>query len=318
MKNYRLIGFTLLFLAMVISPGCKKKSQAPILAPIIHSVTLAPSVPVLGQDWRATVNYDNPVKDSRVTLIFRWYRDGQLLKDYSGDTLPGSEVQSGSSYYVEVKATNGAYESEWFTTGKVAALEEHFKFTRLMIDPEHPTMNDTLQVTPECENCEGTKLHYRWYVNEKIAEGADDAQFSAPDNNLKPGDSVRAEVWPEIENQPAIWSTTNTVAIQARQVEALPGTKISIENGTVNFTFRVSNPDAEQIDFELVKAPQGASLNASGSGGTVSWTIPQGFTGPVEFQVKAKNASGAETMVRGSTTISSVKTPAPAQGATQK
>ena len=72
MKNYRLIGFIILFLAMVIGLGCKKKpAQAPILAPIIHSVTLSPSVPVLGKDWKATVNYDNPLKDSRVTLILQ-------------------------------------------------------------------------------------------------------------------------------------------------------------------------------------------------------------------------------------------------------
>ena len=152
---------------------------------------------------------------------------------------------------------------------------KHFKFTRLLIDPEKPTMNDTLQVNPECENCEGIKFHYRWFVNEKMVDGADDAEFSAPDNNLKPGDSVRAEVSPEIENQPAIWYTTDTVAIQARPVEALPGTKISMENGTVYFTFRVSNPDGGPLTFELVKAPQGASLNASGSGGLSPGPCPR-------------------------------------------
>jgi hypothetical protein len=294
-KKYAIIG--LLVLAAVL-PGCKKYQSGNVGdAPVIHAIKFLQNPATEGSDLRANVEVDSNPKDGRVILSYKWYRDNELLKDYETNTLPGVEVRQGSVYYIEVKASNPLKESPWLKSDKVSVSESSFHFNKIWIEPQSPKKSDTLQVNYDCENCRGVRLYYRWLVNDKPVEGAADTELSGSDAGLKPGDQVVAEIAPE-PDYPNTYHSSNPVTVVARNPYFTDNGRLWFENDTIYFQFRAQDPDGGQMTYELVQSPPGASLNAGA--GMASWPVPKGFTGAVDFKVKATNSAGVAIFLSGS------------------
>ena len=294
MKRYGLIGLLVL---VVILQGCKKSQ--PVHeggVPVIHKIKFIPSPPMLGKDLQAIVDMENDPKDGRVIISYKWYRDGELLKDFTGNTLPATEVTDGSEIYAEVKAANPSKESAWMKSEKVTVGELGFHFNNIWIEPENPKKSDVLQANYDCDNCRGMKFFYRWLVNDKKVEEADQSELNGTQAGLKPGDQVVVEL--ATEQDPDDFHGSAPVKVVTRDLVITDKGKLWIDNNTVYFSFRAQDPDGGPVTYELVQSPQGASLNAGA--GQVIWPLPQGFAGTVEFKVKAKNSAGQEAILSGS------------------
>ena len=293
MKRYGLIG--LLVLAVILA-GCRKsKPVHEGSIPVIHKIAFAPYPPMEGKDLLVKADLESDPKDGRVEISYKWYRDGELLKDYTGNTLPGSEVADGVEIYAEVKAANPLKESAWVKSEKVTVGQLGFHFNNVWIEPENPKKSDVLQANYDCDNCRGMRFSYRWLVNDKKVEGADQPELNGTEAGLKPGDQVVAEI--ATEQDPDNFHGSAPVKVVVRDLVFTDNGKLWVDNNTVYFQFRAQDPDGGAVTYELVQSPQGASLNAGA--GQVSWPVPQGFTGTVEFKVKAKNSAGKEIFLSG-------------------
>lgn len=293
MKKYAIAG--LLVMAVILT-GCSKKQVDAGNAPIIHKLEFAPSPAADGKDLHIKVEYDIQEKEGRVLFSYKWYRDNELLKDYTGDTLPGMEVRQGSVIYAEVMAKNKMKESPWLATPKIKVGVPGVIFNRIWIEPASPKKSDVLQVNYECENCQGLRLYYRWMVNGQELKDEDEPELSGPDAGLKPGDEVVGEISPEPDN-PDNFHSSSPVKIIARNPVFADNGRLWVSNNTVYFQFRAQDPDGGAITYELMQSPDGASLDAGA--GMATWPVPQGFSGAAEFKVKAKNSAGMETYLSG-------------------
>jgi len=298
LKIWAMVGLSAVLLGAM---SCKKQApeqgQEP---PVIHSIRFEPGTAVSGKELKAVPDYATLKPNQKVYLSCKWYRDGELLKDYTTDTLPGSEVRAGAEIEVEVTAACCENLKSVLRSDKLKVGEAEFQFLKIFIAPMMPNKDDTLAAQYECQNCAGVKMHYRWYLNDQEVKNFDLAELPGPEHELKPGDMVSVELSPE-PLYPRSFFQALPVKIMARLPQELPGSKIWLENGVVYFQFRARDPEAGPISYELVSAPPGAILSQQGQ---VSWNLPQGFTGPVEFRVKAKTSFGRETVIGAKTSVS--------------
>jgi hypothetical protein len=299
LKKEFIIG--LLVLAAVLT-GCKKPATTQAAkVPVIHQIKLAPSPPMQGSALTAKVEIESDPKDGRVTQTFKWYRDGELLKDYTEAVLPGAEVTTGAEFQVEVQAANPSVQSPWFKSEKVKAGEPRFHFNNIWIEPETPKKTDTLVINFDCDDCRGKKMYYRWLINDKTVEGADQAQLGGAEAGFKPGDQVTGEIAVE-EEYPDFFHETTPVKIQAQNLFFVDSGKVWLADKTVYFQFRAQDPDGGPVTYSLLESPAGASLDQAAA--RVTWPVPEGFSGKADFKVSAKNNAGQEAFLTGGINLS--------------
>lgn len=300
MKSLKLWAMVGLAAVVFGAAGCKKQAPEELKPPVIHSLRFEPGTAVPGRELRIVPDYSTLKPGQKVYLSYRWFRDGELLKDYTTDTLPGAEVRAGAEIEAEVTAACCENLKSTLRSGKLKVPEAEFQFTKIFIDPMMPNKDDTLSAQYECQNCAGIKMHYRWFINDQEVKDSDQPELSGPEHGLKPGDMVAMEISPE-PLFPATFFKALPVKIMARLPEVQPGTRIWVENGVVYFQFRARDPEGGAINYELVSAPPGAVLDQQG---LVSWNLPRDFAGDVEFRVKARTGFGRETVIGAKTTIS--------------
>jgi len=289
-----------LILAMAFGGGCKDKQKTLDTEFIrIRGAVFVPAQPVAGQDLRLKIDYQSPGK-VQPKFSYRWYINGEMIQEGESDLLEGAKIISGGKIYAEYRASVGQFQTSWIKTEEMSVREPSVKITKLILEPESPTAEQTLTTVLECENCSGIKFYYRWKVNNAILDGQEEAELDGSAVGLKPGDEVMVEVSPETE-YPEIWYNSPSVKVRNRAPEFSDQGKIWLDGKMLYFKASAFDPDGGSITYQLLEAPQGAQIDASGM---VKWTVPSGFQGEVNFKVQAKDTNGGTNEITGAIQLS--------------
>ena len=190
MKVYRLatiIGLGIILAWSLSSCKLKKAAEEVKKELTIQSVSFSPSPPLENQDLTANIIFFASNNQGNVTFTYKWYRDGDLVQEGPANVLPGSEVRLGSEIYVSVQGRLAAMDSKWVQSEKVIPIKQEIKFTTFGIVPTNPYKVDTLGAKYECENCEGMRFYFRWYLNGQLLRDQTERNWMAPRRGLTSG-----------------------------------------------------------------------------------------------------------------------------------
>jgi len=284
-KNSALIIF-LLVLSVII--GCRGKSEQENRPPQIYKISFSPSPAIANQDLQVVVDFVDKENDP-VVFSYKWYRDGKLIKEGGSNSLEAKELKPNSVIYVELSASDGVNKIDFIRSEEVMVKGERPVIKRVWITPEQASKESILRVEIDCSGCEGVEFYYRWRVNNELLEGAEGEELSLGEYELKKGDQIFVEVATELA--PETWYPSNFAVIANQHPEAIDQGESWIENKVFYYQFHVKDPDGDRLNYELVEAPPGATLNSIKE--IVSWTIPDGFQGEIKILVRVKDSEGA-------------------------
>jgi len=161
---------------------------------------------------------------------------------------------------------------------------EHVKLV-----PEFFKSGDNVGVQVEASDADGdpVTVEYQWSVNGEPAGAG-----STLDAPLSRGDSfsVRVRAYDgEAYSQDIVLD---------REAANLPPmftqhTDYSLENNLYSYTVKASDPDGDELTYELREGPEGMTIDSRS--GLVQWQVPGGFSGTASFTVTASDGSGGKS-----------------------
>ena len=295
-KNSALIIFLLALSVIIID--CRGKPEPKNRPPKIYKMSFSPSPAIANQDLLVVVDFFDKENDP-VVFTYRWYRDGKLIKEGGSNSLEAKEVKPDSVIYVELSASDGVNKIDSIRSEEVSVKGVRPVIKRVWITPEQASKNSILRVEIDCPDCEEVEFYYRWRVNNELLEGAEGEELSLGEHELKKRDQIVVEV--AMDFAPETWYPSNFAVIVNQHPEVIDQGESWVEDKVFYYQFRVKDPDGDRLNYELVEAPRGASLNQAKE--MVSWTIPDGFEGEIKILVRVKDPEGAFAELGGSFNI---------------
>lgn len=210
---------------------------------------------------------------SPASTLRPYHFDSEELGALKGDTVQAVAVVGGSrvsSNVVEIRNTPPVLEH-------VELVPEFFK------------PGDNVGVEAKASDADGdpVTVEYQWSVNGEPAGAG-----STLDAPLSRGDSftVRVRAFDE-----EAYSQDITLD---REVTNLPPmftqhTDYSLDNDRYAYTAKASDPDGDDLTYELVEGPEGMTIDSQS--GFVEWRVPEGFSGTASFTVTASDGRGGKS-----------------------
>jgi hypothetical protein len=129
-----------------------------------------------------------------VSYLYQWYRDSALMSGYDEATVGAARTGKHQTWMVEVRAWDGADESEP-ATAEVTIANTPPSITGATISPASPTVQDTLTCAPSgWSDADGDDAGYRWSWTVGGVEVGSESTLS---DAFSRGDEVGCTLWPD-------------------------------------------------------------------------------------------------------------------------
>lgn len=204
-------------------------------APVIDSVTLAPSSPHTNDVLQSTVVARDADGDG-LTYSYEWLRNGQSITGASGPSLDLSVAghgDRGDSITVRVTASDGQTTSAPLTSS-VTVANSAPTTTSVVLSPSAPSTNQVITATAASSDADGNALTwtFTWKVNEVVRSTTTGAKSSASFDlalagNGDKGQTVTVDV---VVSDGALQG--GTVSASAVVANSAPVVSVSVSGGT--------------------------------------------------------------------------------------
>ncbi len=291
-------------------------------APVVESLSLTPSVPLLTDTLTATVVVSDPDNDP-VTLTYVWKVNGGVVQTTIGagltDTLafgllsgrgPGDEIT------VEVTPTDG---DDGVTATASVFVNRAPVIDSVSLTPADPTTNQTLTATVATSDPEndGVTLTYVWKVNGSVVQttanssSRTDTLDLSVSSQVNEGDQVTVEVTPNDGHASGAAATATTVVVNSQPViSSLSLTPEAPQTtDTLIATVIVSDDDADSLTLTYVwkhngEIVQSTTVSAGLTTDTLDLATIGGVTAGDEITVEVTPHDGT---INGSTVTAIVR-----------
>jgi hypothetical protein len=281
-------------------------ADGPNTAPVLSSVSLAPSDPLPGQTLVAHAAVSDPDGDA-TQLGYRWKVDGALVTDATGPRLQLGDVAKDTLVEVEVIASDGRAESEARSaTSRVGNRPPVISNIRL--DPgDGFRAGETIVAVVDAADPDGDpiELSHQWFVNGQAVE-RDGTEPRFDTKGLERGDLVAVQVVAEDEDDESDPVTTPSLRVgnTAPEITSLPPAGVS-EDGVYAYAVEAKDADGDRsLRYALATAPEGARIDPLL--GELRWTPSFAQAGTHAIEVVVSDGQGGETKQRFEVTVRAV------------
>jgi hypothetical protein len=160
-------------------------------APIADELKIKPDIPLIGDDFTCSYNYNDPDDDPENGTEIRWYRNGVINEKFNDQTvIPSSEISNDDKWYFTVRPNDGTDFGELKTspevsTGNIIPVASNLKITLNLLDDNLVCSYKYSDANGDVEN--GTEI--RWYKDDVLQEAYND-QKVIPSNVL-----IKGQIW---------------------------------------------------------------------------------------------------------------------------
>ncbi len=290
-RKTSVVKFTaILFVVILLFASCNKKSNNSKShtegGVIISGYT--PSNPTTKDDITLSVVRKNN------NISFRWTKNGNAI-DNNAATLKNDLYKRGDTLFCYI------YSGQKLATkiGPIIIKNTPPKILDLSIIPSSPRKGTDLHIAVKSSDADGDDISYfiKWYSDGKLISS--DSVLAG--TLIKGGDRVYALVTPFDGFAKGISAKTQEITIlnSAPVISSNPPTHL---NGRkLVYQVNAEDPDGDPITFSLVDPPSGASIDSET--GLLTYTIPSGVSGNINFIIKVSDTHGNYSMQKFSYTI---------------
>lgn len=243
-------------------PADETGVPAPNQAPGAPVVELSPAVPTTVDDLRVVVLADAADPDGdAVTYRYVWFRNGALVEDQVGDTVPADVTAKGDTWRVVVVATDGSFDGT--PAEAEATVINSAPAATVAVTPASPLTDDALVADAYAEDADGDTVTftYVWSV-----DGVD-AGYSGP--------SIAAEATTRGET----WRVTVTPDDGEEQGEPV-SFDVTVGNSPPALASVTLEPAEVRAGIEVACVPSGwADADGDPEGYSYAWTRNGGYVG---------------------------------------
>ncbi len=278
LRNLQVIFLLSAFVAFLFLSSCveDEKVKEDNDPPMIFKARLMPSSPKPGDKLKTLVEINDLELDA-VDLEYKWFINGDESEEYSGTSISTDDLGEDTEVYFKVmaKEKDSDLTSKWKKSNTVVLGEASPpKPEGVSISPEKIYTDTDVTAEVDYGNLDPMDfdaIYYRWMVNRKVVlEGEDESVLSS--DNFRKGDEIFVRM-----GGSASFDEDYTVNSKAYPVQnshpMVESTDSSLEGDVVVITADAYDPDGDELNFEVIRAPRGTSARVQGQ--TLIITVPR-------------------------------------------
>ena len=252
--------------------------------PTMTLATILPADPVSNKPLSVRYAGSDP-KGRPIVYRFRWYIDGRLIPEASGDKLEPEFFHKGDRVEAEVIPTIGKAEGVPLRTVAVTIKNTPPSVTSVELSPMMAHVGDRITASPKGSDWDGDSItySYQWEVDGKKVPGTDKAEFDT--SSLKKKNVITVDVTPsdgEDLGTPVRSEKSVVLTNRPPTITSIPPSEL--ENGVFIYRVTAIDPDGDPLTYRLDTSPQGMTIDSST--GVVRWEPPKEVIGKQETRVK--------------------------------
>ena len=281
--------------------------------PEIVSAVLAPEAAGASDPISVVILAKDADRD-RVELTVEWYRNGELVADQDGTSVPAGTFARGDRLYAIVYASDGKDE----VTAQTASLflgNSAPTVRRVAITPPRPTALDLLEVAPDAVDEDGdpVELSFRWLRNGQPIPDANGPRLPPGVGHRGEGIVVQVKASDGSDESPWISSAPLTISNAAPAITTQPNYTLR-GSGQYSYDVAATDPDGDRpLKYELVTGPPGMAVDVAS--GRVSWRVPGAAKGVYPIELAVSDPYGGKTTQSYSLAVDWSEVPASPAGA---
>lgn len=140
----------------------------------------------------------------------------------------------------------------------------------VVIEPAEPVTGDSLEAVVTAGTGD-LLFEYIWYSDGQRLAGEN--RPSLPGSYVQRGRTIHVEVTPVYEGEPGASVSAAGVTVVNSPPEVHDVRTVSLDGDRLVLQVDASDPDGDQLTYELKEAPDGMRIDASGR---ITWTVPEG------------------------------------------
>ncbi len=283
----------LLLAGAALFGGCSARSGSITVAAGHHDNGVRLTPDPANATSRIAVVFD----DSRImpaSCRYQWTRNGMLIVDANSDALDPASFSKNDLIAVTVGVPDVASGTEKTLKADVHVQNSPPKLTRVSVVIAPAAGVSTLQARVESVDPDGDNLTYtyRWFKNGKLIDGASESSVQLSKVGTGDGVIVEAVAHDGVSDSAPLRSDALTVDNRPPVFTSQPGAP---KPADVEFQYSAiaSDPDGDALHIELVRGPDGMTVDPSGS---VQWSLPTGqdHRGDFSVRLRATDSKGGE------------------------
>lgn len=299
-KDKRIVGLGFLLLVLIwvivgrehedvtLSSSAAGNGNHP---PKITQVEISPPAPYLDSVLTVQLQSEDPDRD-QVTYRYRWFVNKQEVGDQPVLSLAG--FRQNDLISVEVIPSDGKAEGAPAQSAAVKIGNNPPGVTLVKLLPGELKAGQAVHAEVQGFDREGDPIHYdyEWYINDQPVNGITGEDLDG--TLIHSSDQILVKVIPSdpYSQGPPKLSSTAAVANQPPEITSLP--PMEAENGKYIYHVIAKDPDGDILNYRLVEAPPGMSLNPSS--GLLEWEMKSPPAENVAIKIQVEDAKGGRTI----------------------
>ena len=222
------------------------------------------------------------------TLAYRWYVDGSLVDDVTGNVLTPDRFRKGERVEVEVVPTDGTRMGAPYRTAPLVVKNSPPVASSVVLRPVPAFAGDVISAdaTATDRDNDTVSFEYQWLVNNSTVPAAEESYNTA---NLKKKDGISVTVTPYDGEDRGAPMQSSVLFLSNHNPEIVSTPASGLQNGIYTYQVIAKDPDGDPVTFSLSSAPEGMTIDPRS--GLIRWE-PRDVSGRVEMTVKVAADDG--------------------------
>jgi hypothetical protein len=284
--------FWLLIVIRLLGCGGKKEGETPSVIntpPSIIAVSIMPENPTLGSRVMLRIEATDKEGD-KINYLVKWYLNGKEIGE--GLEFFLNEAKRDDQVYAEITPDDGRLTGESVKTPVVTIGNTPPKVTSASITPDTIlSSTDDLTVLGEGFDPDGDPLRWLcyWTLNYQERIGDSSTTLSLKGHQLKKGSHLTAELYAHDNDTVSMPYILEIDVVNAPPILKEGFDSIPYRADSLFYKLPITDPDGDPLTFELLKAPDGLSIDREKGVlyGQVRDTLD------IEVMVRARDNDGA-------------------------
>ncbi len=227
------------------------------------------------------------IKETKGKPIYKWYVNVKLITEGEAPSFNTDGLKRGDSVMVRVVTSEGEFDSE-----PVNVVNSQPVIDSAYLLPISPKKDDILRADVKAKDPDGDEVSmlYQWSINGASIEETSNTLKA----DIKRGDSVSVRITPfdgelngmSVERSVIIGNAPPVVENEVKDMRV----KDKVLTGKIVAT----DPDGDSIDFSLIDAPEGMTIDKNG---IIKWNLPETPVSTYSVSVAASDGYGGESIL---------------------
>ncbi|KPK64564.1 hypothetical protein AMJ83_02370 [candidate division WOR_3 bacterium SM23_42] len=290
MKKHTVVFF-LIFALCLIQCGGKKREEGEAAvnnAPVVQNITLLPLHPTVQSEITARILSSDKDGDP-ITYQVKWFVNGQEIGE--GMSFHYGDIKKGDNIFAEVTPHDGKVSGATVRSSEITIGGLPPRIVSLSIMPEVvyvTTPQVVLNALFEDPDQDPINLIVHWLAKDQVLPDTSNV-LNLPPIDLRKNDVITGAAFADDgQHRSEAFSFEITVA-NSPPAFTTKIDSVKCSTDSVHYTLPIYDPDGDPLEFELLDAPSGISIDAEQ--GVIHGDA--GESGAFEVMVRATDTDGA-------------------------